>query len=170
MSDLGYCNVSLAEAARRFGVAETDVRAWLSRGALDGQLRDGQWWVHLGARRGEEPLVRLWHGTSKDRVGALLERGFQTLTEGKQIWLTLSELRARIHAIGRAQRRYSAPVLVRCEVDLERYPIFWRRSSQAYVFHQALGPEVIKSIEEVDEREQSRRFRMTLRKRARRRG
>ena len=170
MEDPGYYNVPLAEAARQFDVAETDVRSWLQRGALDGQLRDGQWWVHLGPRRDEETVVRLWHGTSTDRVATLLERGFWTVTVGKQVWLTTNELRARLHAIGRAQRRDRVPVLVRCEVDLKRYPIFWKRSSQVYVFHQPLGPEVIKSIEEVDEREQSRRFRMALRKKARRRG
>lgn len=170
MEDPGYYNVALAEAARQFDVPETNVRSWLQRGALDGQVRDGQWWVHLGPGRGEEPIVRLWHGTSKDRVATLLERGFWTVTVGKQVWLTTNELRARLHAIGRAQRRHRAPVVVRCEVDLERYPIFWKPSSQVYVFHQPLGPEVITSIDEVDEREQSRRFRMVLRKEARRRG
>jgi hypothetical protein len=118
--------------------------------------------------RGEEAIVRLWHGTSKDRVDTLIERGFWIMTRGKQIWFTTSELRARIHAIGRAQRRRSLPVLVSCAVDLESYPTFWKRSAQVYVFHQPLGPEVIKSVQEVDEREQSRRFRMEMHKRARR--
>ena len=84
MEDPGYYNVPLAEAAHQFDVAETDVRSWLQRGALDGQLRDGQWWVHLGPRRDEETVVRLWHGTSTDRVATLLERAFWTVTVGKQ--------------------------------------------------------------------------------------
>ncbi len=163
-----YYNVSLSEAARQFDVTEADVHSWVQRGALDGQFRDGQWWVHLGPRRGENTIVRLWLGTSKDRVEALVERGFWMVTRGKQVWFTASELRARLHAIGRARRRRSLPVLMSCEVDLERYRIFWRPSSLVYVFHQPLGPEVITSVQEVDEREQSRRYRMEVRRRVRR--
>lgn len=163
----GY-NVSLSQAARQFDVTEADVHSWVQRGALGGQFRDGQWWVHLGPRRGEKAIVCLWHGTSKDRVEALVDRGFWMVTGGKQVWLTTSELRARIHAIGRARRRRGLPVVMSCEVDLERYPIFWRRSSHVYVFHQPLGPEVITSVQEVDERGQSRRYRMEIRRRARR--
>lgn len=162
-----YYDVSLPQAARQFDVTEAGVHLWVQRGALDGQFRDGHWWVHLGPRRGEKTIVRLWHGTSKDRVDTLIKHGFWMITKGKQIWCTTSEVGARIHAIGRAQRRRGLPVLVSCEVDLERHPIFWKRSSQVYVFHQPLGPEVIKSIQEVDEREQSRRFRMEIRRRAR---
>lgn len=165
--DLDYYNVSLPQAARQCDVTEADVHSWVQRGALDGQFCDGQWWVHLGPRRGEETLARLWHGTTRDRVDTLVERGFWTVTNRKQIWLTRNELSARTHAIWRARQRRNPPVLVSCEVDLERHPIFCRRSSQIYVFHQPLGPEVIKSVQEVDEREHSRRFRLEIRKRAR---
>ena len=152
--------------AQQFGVREEDVRALVQRGSLHAQYRGGQWWVHLGPWRGEKMPVRLWHGTSKDRIDWIVKHGLSTETRGKQLWLTTREVAARLHAIGRAQQRFSIPILVGCEVDLEKYPIFWKRTLQIYVFHQPLGAEVIRSIHEVDEREQSRRFRMEIRKRA----
>lgn len=167
MNEGTYYNTNLLQAARQFAVRQDDVQFLIRRGALDAVFRDGHWWIHLGPRRGEVTLVYLWHGTSRDRVGAIVERGLRTETRGNQIWLTTNELRARVHAISRAQRRRGLPVLVGCEVDLGRYPIFWRPSRQVYVFHQPLGPEVVKSVQEVDEREQSRRFRMEMKRRAR---
>lgn len=167
MDERDYYNVTLPEAAQQFGVRGKDVRFLVQRSALEAQYHEGQWWVHLGPRRGENTVVRLWHGTSQDRIDWIVEHGFRTETRGKQVWFSTREVTARIHAIGRARQRHSIPVLVGCEVDLERYPIFWKPTRQVYVFHQPLGPEVITSVQEVDEREQSRRFRMQIRKRAR---
>ncbi len=166
LDDHNYYNLTLREVAQQFSVREEDVRALIQRGTLHAQYLDGQWWVHLGSWRGEKTSVRLWHGTSKDRVDWIAKHGLSTETRGKQLWLTTRELAARLHAIGRAQQRCSVPFLIGCEVDLEKYPIFWKRTQQVYVFHQPLGAEVIKSVQEVDEREQSRRFRMEMRKRA----
>ncbi len=166
LDDHNYYNLTPREVAQQFGVREEDVRGLVQRGSLQAQYRDGQWWVHLGPWRGERTPVRLWHGTSKDRIDWIMQHGLSTETRGKQLWMTTREVAARLHAIGRAQRRSSFPMLVGCEVDLEKYPIFWKRSLQVYVFHQPLGAEVIKSVQEVDEREQSRRFRMEVRKRA----
>lgn len=167
MEEQEYFNLSLAEAARQFDIGEDDLRSLILRGALEGRFRDGQWWVRLGPRRGEETAVHLWHGTSKDRTEIIVEHGFSPETQGKQVWFTTSEVGARIHAIGRARRRRRTPMLLGCAIDLERYPIFWKRSPQVYVFHQPLGPEVIRSVQEVDEREESRRYRMGMRRRAR---
>ncbi len=168
LDDNNYYNLTLREVAQQFGVKEEDVRALVQRGSLHAQHRDGQWWLHLGPWRGEKTPVRLWHGTSKDRIDWIAKHGLSTETRGKQLWLTTREVAARLHAIGRAQQRFSIPILVGCEVDLEKYPIFWKRTLQVYVFHQPLGAEVIKSVQEVNEREQSRRFRMEIRKAAHR--
>lgn len=147
-----YYNLTLREAARQFEVGEDEVRHLVHRGALDARFVDGQWWVHLGPRRGEATLARLWHGTSKDRADVIVEHGFWPETLGKQIWFTTRELSARLHAIGRAQQRRSVPFLFECEVDLNMYSIFWRRSALIYVFHQPIGSEVIKSVQEINAR------------------
>lgn len=160
----GCHSVSVAEAAEEFGVSEQTIYGWLKRRALGGQFRERAWWVHLGPQPGEGEIVRLWHGTTADRIEALRAHGLQTATDGRQLWLTTNECRARRHAISRARRRETTPVLVECTVDLRRYAIFWRRSSHILVFHEPLGPEVIVSIQEVDERERERKLRMKLRK------
>ena len=143
---------------------EKEARALLERGALDAQLRDGQYWVHLGPRRGESRIARLWHGTSADRVDSILECGLDAVSRGRELWLTSSEKRARKHAIGRSWNRNQVPFVVGCDVDLMDNHLFWKPSHNLYVFCQALGPEMISVHEEVDEREWSRRFRLQLRK------
>lgn len=160
-------NVTFREAARQFEVAEREIQDLLQRGALEGFFRNGQWWVRLGPREGEDPLARLWHGTTNDRAVVIFEQGFWPETARKQVWFTTSEMSARLHGIGRAQQRRGRPVLLGCTVDLRKYPLFWRRSAQIYVFHQPLGAEVITSVQELDEREQSRHYRMERRKQPR---
>ena len=170
MDDSEYYNLRFEEMARQFGIREEEVRNLLKRGALDAQFREGQYWVHLGPRRGENRVARLWHGTSADRIDSILQCGLNTVSKGHEtpskstVWLTTSELRARKHAIGRSWDRDQLPFVVGCEVDLAINRLFWKPSPNLYVFCQPLGSEVIKTSEEVDEREWSRRFRLRLRK------
>ena len=104
-----YYSVSLQETAQVFGIGVDEARYLLRRGALEARFREGKWWVHLGPRRGENRHVRLFHGTSGDRIDWIREHGLDTVTKGRELWLTASELRARKHAIGRSSVRKAVP-------------------------------------------------------------
>ncbi len=168
MEDRAYYSISVEETAREFCVGEEEVRQLIRRGGLDAQVREGQYWIHLGPWKREDRLAQLWHGTSGDCIEPIIHHGLQTVSRGgREAWLTSSERWARKHAIGRSRVRNQVPYVVACEVDLLSHWLFWKPSPQVYAFRQPLGPEVIKSWEEVDEREWSRRFRLQLRKAAR---
>ena len=107
-----YFNHSIAETAELFCVSEQAVLRLIQQRSLRGQFRHGRWWVHLGPGQGQDRVVRLWHGTSRDRVFSIMAHGFELATGGKQSWLTTGELYARKAAIGSAQKRGSSPVIV----------------------------------------------------------
>ena len=162
-----YYSYTLAAAAEELDIKPDEVRDLIQRGALDGHLSQGRWKVHLGRRPGQPQVVTLWHGTSRDRAEMVLANGFETVTYGRQIWMTTREKYARGHAIGRAQQRHSEPRVLRCEVDLDRYPFFANRSESIFVFYQSLGKEVVQQVDEVDPRELDRRYRLGQRRQER---
>ena len=165
MDDCEYYNLSLEETAQQFGIRRGEVRHLLRVGGLDAKFREGQYRVHLGPRRGENRVARLWHGTSGDRIDSILKNGLDTVSRGgREVWLTTNEHGARKHAIGRSWNRGQVPFVVGCEVDLSIHQLFWKPSLHVYAFCQPFGPEIIKTSEEVDEREWNRRFRLQLRK------
>lgn len=162
-----YYDTSLPEAAELFALRESELRAMIQRGALDARFASGQWWLHLGPRRGQEPRVRLWHGTSAERADWISDNGFQTVTQGREVWFTNKERYAREHAIGRARKRRSTPFSIACEIDLQTYPIYWKASAHIYVFCEPLGPETIHYIEKIDEEKESDWHRRAEKKKAR---
>jgi len=88
--------------------------------------------------------VILWHGTTEDRVEGITQEGFNSPgTSGGRIWFTRDYHEARRIAIGRARQRQKAPVVFRCEIDLEQYPDFtFKREQYAFRYDQ-LSNEVL---------------------------
>ena len=88
--------------------------------------------------------IPLWHGTTADRARAIMEQGFQPPNTGKVWFAKTSELPYRM-AMRRAEKRRQMPVVLCCEIDLDKYPPF-ERAAFAYVFSSGIGSEVIQGI------------------------
>ena len=76
--------------------------------------------IILGKDLGKN-TVTLWHGTTADRARKIMKHGFRK--RGK-IWFTQNPNYARGVAGGRARERGEAPVVLCCEIDLDKYSDF----------------------------------------------
>ena len=92
--------------------------------------------------------VILWHGTTEDCVEGITEKGFVSpRTSGGHIWFTGDYHEARRVAIGRARKRRKAPVVFRCEIDLEQYSDFTVKKDHHYAFrYDQLSNEVLQPV------------------------
>jgi hypothetical protein len=84
----------------------------------------------------------LWHGTTEDRAKAIIEEGFRKA----QVWFTSKLPVAQRMAINRARQRSDVPVVISCEIDLEKYPSFGRPDPKTYVFYSPTGKEIIGGV------------------------
>lgn len=90
--------------------------------------------------------VTVWHGTTTDRVKAIMEEGFKG-TKRKRLWFTMKPAEARSIAQWRAHQRGEEPVVFRCEINLAKYSEFERRNPNHYAFrHSHIAREVIHSV------------------------
>jgi len=152
--------ISIQQAAKHFGVGTQVIQRWISDGRIKAKSVRGHLVVPIHVKNIQNKryrnIVTLWHGTTEDRAKAIMEEGFKT-GKGK-VWFTTEHKFARRHAIGRAgQRRGETPVVISCEVDLEKYQFFKRVNKKTYVFYsptdkESLGKEVIRDISVVKEK------------------
>ena len=69
--------------------------------------------------------IILYHGTTEDRAGAIVEEGFKTQGKhDKRIWFTRKSGEARRIARRRGEQRCKEAVVLRCEIDLGEYSNF----------------------------------------------
>jgi len=88
-------------------------------------------------------IVTLWHGTTADRARKIMREGFRR--RGK-IWFTRNPSHAHGVANSRARQRGEAPVVLCCEIDLEKYSNFQKQGPN-YVFRcPGISRDVIQSI------------------------
>jgi len=92
--------------------------------------------------------VTVWHGTTADRVKAIMEEGFKARGKaGKKIWFTMKPTEAHSIAKWRAQQRGEEAVVLCCEINLDKYSEFDRPQSNHYAFrHPRIYKEVIRSV------------------------
>lgn len=90
--------------------------------------------------------VSLWHGTTEDRARLIMEQGFRRPGKSPVIWFAKNFTIAFGVAKGRAQARNRMPVVISCEIDLEKYSTSKSSNFQIYVFPSPIGREVICSV------------------------
>ncbi|MBC8230890.1 hypothetical protein H8E77_15170 [bacterium] len=87
--------------------------------------------------------ITLWHGTTADRARRIMREGFRK--RGK-IWFTRNPSHAHGVANSRARQRGNAPVVLCCEIDLEKYSTFQKQGPN-YVFRcPGISRDVIQSV------------------------
>lgn len=139
---------SIERAAEHFGVDAQVIHRWIDNGILKAESIEGHPVVHLpdddspDERNGRS--VTLWHGTTEDRAQAIIEQGFRT--PNRKVWFTEERAFARQHARHRASARNETPVVISCEIDLEKSEKYQKRQPQIYVFFEPLGKEVVRSV------------------------
>jgi len=90
--------------------------------------------------------VSVWHGTTADRVKAIMEEGFKGSTR-KKLWFTMKPFEAKSIAKWRALQRNEEPAVLRCEINLAKYSQFDRPKPNHYAFkHSHISKEVISSV------------------------
>jgi len=102
-------------------------------------------WISRFMGMGEN-TVALWHGTTEDRTRAIVEQGFRGLGRRALVWFTRNSKFALRVANARAAARHKIPVVISCEINLEKYSAFQKANSQTYVFSSPIGKEVICNV------------------------
>jgi len=92
--------------------------------------------------------IILYHGTTKDRAGAIINEGFKRQGKhSRKIWFTRKSGDARRIARVRAEQRSKEAVVLRCEIDLKKYSNFLRHGADHYAFRYShLDKDVIHSV------------------------
>jgi len=143
--------ISVQRAAKHFAVGTQVISKWVDGGRLKAISVRGHLLLPLHIQdihnKRYRNIINLWHGTTEDRAKVIMEEGFR---RGK-IWFTNNPTFARRHAVGRARQRKKRPVVISCEIDLEKYPSFGRPSKDIYVFYsfansKVIGKEVIREV------------------------
>jgi len=93
-------------------------------------------------------VVNLWYGAAENRARAIMKEGFKQEKRGEGILFTRKSREAR--SMAKSESRSCCgekPVIFRCEIDLEEYPMFERPKPNHYAFrYPHIARNVILSI------------------------
>ena len=149
MEDPAY-NLTVDQIAKRMDVSPKKVRQLIQRGGLDARQLNGQWMIRTkrtaGKDTAEQTAIILWHGTTEDSAEDICKNGFKLKSKGREYWFSVRKEFACQAAINRGEVRKKSPVVLRCEIDLTRFPYFWNPKPGIYVFKTPLPADVISEV------------------------
>ena len=126
--------VSINQASKYFGVGTHAIESWIDKHRIEVKLL-WDWPIvslHLqNSRSKSKNAIKLWHGTTAGLAKDIVKRGFKR----SEARFTRKLPEARNLAIKKAKQRDDTPVVMACEIDLEKYRSFGKSGPNTYTFY-----------------------------------
>ncbi len=137
--------VSINQASKYFGVGTQAIESWIDKQRIEVKLlRDCPIVsLHLqNARSKNKNAIKLWHGTTEGLAKDIVKYGFKKSEAG----FTRKLPEARSQAIKKAKQRDDTPVVISCEIDLEKYRSFGKSGPNRYTFYIPSGKGAVDGV------------------------
>jgi len=137
--------VSINQASKYFGVGTQAIERMIEKKRIEVKLL--QDWpivsLHLqNSRSKSKNAIKLWHGTTEGLAKDITKYGFKR----SEARFTRKLPEARSQAIKKAKQRDDTPVVISCEIDLEKYRSFGKSGPNKYTFYIPTGKGTVDGI------------------------